>query len=397
MQIIIIVSLLSGVMLLIGLYINGRSHVMASISREAFPSIPSSNDPITFPKVVMIIPVTGRKPGMKTGLKSLLNQDYPNYEVFFVTRDMEDPASNMIQGLLSEKTQARQILSGPAVHCGQKNHNLLAGIAAAESFVEIFVFCDSTHRAPPDLLHRLTNPIIQGQAVMTTGFHRIVPGDHHLATLGMLWTVLGIHLLQGIPMFTQPWGGATAISRSLFETHGVGQLWARTAVDDFSMGPHLRKRGVRCTPVPTACLDTPLAKQTFSEWNKWLTRQLLYLKFYTPGAWLAASFGVYLIIGPFLWTGISIIGIQSGVFHWNMFWTCCGFLGLFTLIGLGFRRLIPNPSPPRIPWIMSFYFILFMTSWCYIKTWFTNTLKWKGIFYRIAWGGRVKGIHFKTE
>jgi cellulose synthase/poly-beta-1,6-N-acetylglucosamine synthase-like glycosyltransferase len=343
------------------------------------------------PKAVIIIPVTGNNPGMKMCLESLLNQDYANYETFFVTRDMDDPATAVIQELLSGKNNVRHILSGPATVCGQKNHNLLAGVSAAVPSVEILVFCDSSHQAPPGLLSDLIRPIAEGDAVMTTGFHRVAPGDSRLATLGMLWSVLGIHLLQGISAFTQPWGGAMAILRSVFETHGVDRIWAETVVDDFSMGPYLRKEGIRCKPVPTACLTTPLAGQTLNGWNTWLTRQLLYLKFYTPGSWLVAALAVYLLAGSIIIAGVSVICSISGVFPWSMALAGVGFFIIFTGLGMLCRGLVPNPPPPG-PWMASFYTLHFMTFWCYAKTWFTNTLSWKDISYKITWRGKVQKI-----
>jgi cellulose synthase/poly-beta-1,6-N-acetylglucosamine synthase-like glycosyltransferase len=328
---------------------------------------------------------------MKVCLKSLLDQDYPNYETFFVTRDMEDPASATIQELLSDGKNARHIISGPAIGCGQKNHNLLAGVAAIVPSVEILVFCDSSHQAPASLLSDLIRPIAESDTVMTTGFHRVTPGDFRLATLGMLWTVLGIHLLQGITIFTQPWGGAMAIRRKVFETHGVDRLWARTVVDDFSMGPYLRKEGIRCKPVSKACLITPLAGQKLYEWNTWLTRQLLYMKFYTPGSWLAAALAAYLLVGPIILAGTAVICSLLGLFPWSMSLAGLGFFLIFTGIGILYRGLVPNPIPLG-PWIASFYTFHFMTFWCYAKTWFTNTLSWKDISYKITWRGKVQKI-----
>jgi len=31
----------------------------------------------------------------------------------------------------------------------------------------------------------------------------------------------------------------------------------------------------------------------------------------------------------------------------------------------------------------------FMTVWCYLRTWTTFTMRWRGIAYKVTWGGRV--------
>ena len=34
-----------------------------------------------------------------------------------------------------------------------------------------------------------------------------------------------MRLLQGLSAFTQPWGGAMAMTRAAFERYGVARLW----------------------------------------------------------------------------------------------------------------------------------------------------------------------------
>ncbi len=391
-QIGILVSLALELVLLGGLVFCGHSHVLASLNVRYLSKVKNvSGEPAELPEAVMIVPVAGEVPGMKACLESLLDQEYPNYKMIFVTRDMEDPAAAIIQEMLSDGKNAQHILGGPATLCGQKNQNLLAGIAAAGPSADILVFCDSSHQAHPSLLHELIMPIAQENAFMTTGFHRIVPGDFGVATLGTLCSVLCIHMLQGIRIFTQPWGGATAIRRTVFEIHGVDRLWAENIVDDFSMGPFLRKKGIRCKPVSAACLTTPLAGQTLYEWNTWLTRQILYMKFCTPGAWLAAALAAYLLVAPIFLAGATIFGSLFGLFSWSMALAGLGFFILFTGIGIWCRVLVPEPVPLG-PWVATFFTLHFMAFWCYIKTWFRNTLSWKGVSYRVTWGGKVKKV-----
>jgi ceramide glucosyltransferase len=66
---------------------------------------------------------------------------------------------------------------------------------------------------------------------------------------------------------------------------------------------------------------------------------------------------------------------------------------LLAVTGLGawFRTLVPVPVPLG-PWLMGFYANIFVTCWCYLKTWLTDTIAWRGISYQVAWGGRVKKV-----
>ena len=61
-----------------------------------------------------------------------------------------------------------QVVAGPATTCGQKNHNILAGIRAA-STAEVYVFYDSTHLANQHFVTNLVAPIARDDAAMDRG------------------------------------------------------------------------------------------------------------------------------------------------------------------------------------------------------------------------------------
>ena len=199
MEIFFLLSLALGLLLPYGIYFLGKAHVRGGFAGQARSADAATRNPShCAPRVGVIIPLTGDTPVMKACLESLLDQSYPNYEAIFVTCSSNDPAVQIVNRVIQTKKNARHIVSGAASRCSQKNHNLLAGLADLDSSIEILVFCDCTHWAPQRFLTDLVSPIVSGKAVMTTGFHRVVPGDCRLPTLGMLVSVMAIHLMQGI-------------------------------------------------------------------------------------------------------------------------------------------------------------------------------------------------------
>jgi hypothetical protein len=328
---------------------------------------------------------------MEAALESLLSQPYPNYETVLITRDLEDPATPLVRALLAHHPHSRHIVSGPAAGCSQKNHNILAGVGALDDSVEILVFCDSTHQARPNFLRELIHPLVTGAASLTSGFHRIIPGDARVPTLGMLQTVLTLHLLHGFAAIALPWGGATAMLRSVFHNGGIAGVLGTNVLDDFPLGLRLLRFGIRTAPVATAILDTPLAGQTMTGWSTWLTRQMLYAKYIMPGAWLAASLAVWVLAGPILLAVLAGLGGVVGLVDPPLALISLGFLLTLTAIGAWCRTLVPHPVPLG-PWLLAFYANIFMACRCYIKTWHTDTIAWRGISYRVTWGGRVREI-----
>jgi len=351
----------------------------------------SPREPERWPPAALTMPVAGAAPGLRERLNSLLNQDYPHYRVIFATRDQEDPATAVIQALISGHPQAGHVFSGPAAACGQKNHNLLAGLRTVGEGPEVLAFCDSNQLAPPNFLKELVRPIARGEAAVVSGYHHILPEDYRLPTLGRAISVLTLYLTKPFKRLNQPWGGATAISRSLFDSLGVAKIWAENVVDDVSLAARLIKAKIPVGLAPNACLLTPLAGETFSGWGQWLTRQWLYLKFCLPGTWLAAGLLQHLLAFLVLLAGarclLALLGLTSAV----PALAAALFLTLLTCLGVALRPLHPRPGPLK-SWLAAFYAAIFIASWCHLKTWFTQEMHWRGLSYRVTRGGKVTPV-----
>ncbi len=375
-----LVLLILGVLVLVG----GRA------LKDGSPG-DQSKEPERWPPVALIVPLTGAAPGLGDRLNSLLTQDYSDYQVIFATRDREDPATEVIDSFIPRFPQARLALSGRATACGQKNHNLLAGLRTIGEGPEILAFCDSNQLAPAYWLKELVRPIALGKAAVTSGYHHIIPQDKRIATLGRAISVLTLYLTKGFKRLNQPWGGATGIARSLFESLGVAKLWAENVVDDVSLAARLIKAGILVGEAPGACLATPLGGETLTGWGQWLTRQWLYLKFCLPGTWLAAGLLQHLLaLLVVLAGGRCLLGFMGWTSPASAL-TAAVFLALLTGLGAALRPLHPSPGPLK-SWLPAFYAAIFMASWCHLKTCFTQELHWRGITYLVTWGGRVTEV-----
>lgn len=348
--------------------------------------------PRQWPKVALLVPVAGAAADLRDNLRSLLSQDYPDYQVIFITRDMQDPASPAIAALIPEYPHARLVLSGPAVSCGQKNHNLLAGLRLVAGAPEILVFCDSTHLAPVNWLEEMVAPIIQGQVAVVSGYHHVLPQDRGLAAWGRAITVLFLYLTKPMARLNQPWGGATAIKRQVFEDLQIAPLWSQNVVDDVSLAARLQEKGLWVGLAAGVSLDTPLQKETLAGWSDWLTRQWLYLKFCLPGIWLAGGGLFFLLAGLVLLAGIRCLAAPLG---FTPSLACPGFLAALTAMAAAFRSIHPQP-PGLWVWLRAFYAAIFMAAWCHLRTWPSREIRWRGITYRVGRKGRVLGIKIKT-
>ena len=347
--------------------------------------------PDRWPEVALIVPVTGAAPGLAMRLATLMTQDYPRYQVLLVTRDAKDPATPVITGAIWGRPHVRHVVAGPAQGCAQKNYNLLAGIRLLGAGPQVLAFCDSNQMAPPTFLRDLVRPIACGEAAVTSGYHHVIPRERGVASLARAVVVLMLYLTKGLSWFNQPWGGATAIARELFDTLNVDCLWSRTVVDDVSLAARLKKAHVRVSLAARATLTTVVDGDTLSDWTHWLFRQLIYLKFYFPGSWLAAGIFQIVVLALVILAAAACLLAPWGWVSPAVSVPALLFLAILTGQGLWMRRHHPCPGPP-LPWLGAFYTAMFLGSWVYVQTGLTQTINWRGISYRVNWRGEVVDI-----
>lgn len=344
-----------------------------------------------WPRVAVLVPVTGAAAGLEARLQRLLKQDYPDYQVVFATRDAADPATAVILSLMPRYPQARHVLAGPARSCGQKNHNLLAAVKLVGLAPEILVFCDSNQEAPASWLKELVAPIVRGEAQVSSGFHHVMAREPGIAALGRAVTVLALYLTKGFRRLNQPWGGATAIRRSLFEHLDVAKLWAGNIVDDVSLAARLVQAGIPVGIPIGASLFTPLHQETPAGWRDWLIRQWLYLKFCMPATWLAGGLLVHLLLALMGLAGVRLLLLPLGLVSGGAALAGALFLAGLIWLGLALRSYHPQPGPAA-KWLLAFFAALGMASWCHLKTLSTMEMHWRAMVYRVGWRGRVVEI-----
>ena len=384
-------------MVLIFSYLSVLIFVGGRPLRSAAAALEIDRPSSPWPRLALLVPVTGAAAGLEGRLQALLRQDYPDYEVVFATRDAQDPATAVIQSLIPRYPRARHVVAGPARSCGQKNFNLLAALKLVGQTPEILVFCDSNQEAPPEWLRELTALLAAGKAEVSSGFHHLIAADFRLAGLGRAVTVLTLYVAKGLRLLNQPWGGSTAIRRSLFEELKVAALWAENVVDDVSLGARLAWAGIRVGVPRGARLYTHLEGETLGDWSRWLTRQWLYMKFCMPLNWLAQGLVVHLLLAlvalalatPLL----ALVGLFSGTLP---IVAAVLFLAGMVWLGIALRSLHPSPGPLR-QWLAAFLAAIAMGSWCHLQSVFIKEMHWRGIAYRVGWRGRVIEVSSDLE
>ena len=237
------------------------------------------------PPVTLICPCKGLDAELELNLRSLLDQDYPDYEVLFVVAEESDPAQAVCARLAQQSRRpARVVIAGLSEGRGEKVHNLEVGVDAARPESEVFVFADSDGRPHKKWVRRLVARLAQPGTGAATTFRWYIPEPNFLSGLQSAWNaVTGAYFIwEGERR--NCWGGGTALRRSTFEQANVRRFWAGCVSDDLMLSRALREAGMKIAFVPRCLVAThhPIT------WRKFLafgTRQLTVMRVYEATTW----------------------------------------------------------------------------------------------------------------
>src|SRR5713226_7150160 len=107
------------------------------------------------PFASVIAPCRGLEDGLSENISALFQQNYPTYEIIFVTDRADDPALGLIDEVRAEVQNVLQddldraakcVVAGPATESGQKVHNLRVAVLEVDPRCEVLVFVDTDAR-----------------------------------------------------------------------------------------------------------------------------------------------------------------------------------------------------------------------------------------------------------
>lgn len=290
----------------------GRRHARA-IAASLKTAELKTNQAAWTPKATLIVPVKGSELGLAENLRSLLDQDYPDYETLIVARDEDDPAAVVARALLGQTApgaRVRFIIAGPGPSdTGEKINNLVAAVAAACTASEVLAFADSDGRVAGGWLRALVAPLENAPVGASTGYRWYFPENGGFWPLvRSVWnsTIAG-NFGAGSPSFA--WGGAMAVRRETFQSAGVAKYWRGSVSDDYRLTQAIRAAGLAIVFSPRAMVASGEAngqKYSTGEFLRWAVRQLTITRVYGPKLFWPAL-GAHVIYCGAMAAGIAAI------------------------------------------------------------------------------------------
>ena len=355
------------------------------------------------PFASVIAPCRDLEEGLLENLGALFTQNYPTYEIIFVTDSADDSSLSVIRKLISAESltgrvSTRVVIAGSAIDSGQKVHNLRAAVLETDPRSEVLVFVDSDTRPNPEWLRSLVAPLADKEIGAATGYRWFIADKGGLASqLRSAWNASIASALGERDDKNFCWGGSTAIRRSTFDKLQIRERWRGTVSDDFTMTRVLQEAKLPIHFVP-ACLVPALDDCTFRELFEFTNRQLKITRVYAAHLWKAVLIGSLLFCLVFL-GGAILIGARA--LHHSSFVVALILLSIIYLLGTlkahirmkAIVLLLPRYERElRRGWIFHLVLWPFTSAlylWNALVAASSRRIKWRGITYELKSASQV--------
>ncbi|MGE3727635.1 MAG: glycosyltransferase [Candidatus Sericytochromatia bacterium] len=356
-------------------------------------ALPGDKPAQEWPRVALISPCKDLDPDFEDNMRMLLQQDYPNYEIVFVTLDEQDDSYPVLQRMVAESpVPARLLLGGFSKKRCQKLDNIMAAMDALDESIDIYAFVDSDARVSSDWLRNLVAPLAQENIGASTSYRWYRPEPGRAITYALaLWTGYQFSNFY-LNRYVATWGGSMAITRKRFEALNIRKEWDNALSDDCVLNECVRRAGYRVEFV-AASMTSLSSEYSLKDILIFAVRQCVIGKHTLKEAWygslimltlihLAGGVGLWQLFSA-LQTGEPIAFTTWGMlsFIWAGVVQCALFIEALNLIRD--RRPDSDPLGGKVYWALWSPFAYIFVWLTLLASAFTDRFVWRQIYYRM--------------
>ncbi len=347
------------------------------------------NVPPTAPGVTLLKPLCGLEPNLRENLVSFFDQDYPNFEIIFGTRNDEDPALELVRSIQKEfpNVPIKIVFSGEPDRPNAKVCSLEKMYEHA-SYDYLFI-SDSDVLVTPNYIREVVGPLLNPDVGLVWCPYRGMPTGgiwSSLEALGMSVEmtsgVIVADLLSGTDFALGP---TMAIRREVLDSiGGMGSL-ADYCADDFVLGNEVYKSG-RKVVISDHIIDHVVMNRSFKSSMLHHLRWTKSTRFSRPAGHFssvltyAMPFGIFGAIVAFA-AGMPVLGLSL------LGWAILNRIIMALVAGYGVVR---DRRSLVYCWLYPVRDLLGFLLWC--GSYCGRTVDWRGEKYRLVEKGRMVRI-----
>jgi cellulose synthase/poly-beta-1,6-N-acetylglucosamine synthase-like glycosyltransferase len=361
------------------------------------------------PKTAVILCLRGADPFLPNCLRSLLSQNYPNYDLKLIIDSPEDPAFKITKEIITEINATNyesSTLRTVRHNCSLKCNSLVQAISDLDDSYQVIALVDADTIVHPNWLKELVTPLTNEKVGLTTGNRWYVPTGKYWGSLvryaGNVSTVVQMFLFQ------VPWGGSLALKKQVIKETQLLEKWGEAFGDDMFLHKIVKRQGWQIKFVPSS-LILNREEIDLSSLFPTLQRLILCSRLYHPN-WFAL---IGDIISSIIFPTLTIL-LASGLLlvgEWNLATSLFQSYGIYILglllimltMELGVQEIFRSQAQliPQIPLItiIKMWIAIPFTQWFYglavLSSLWMSKVTWRGLTYRInsPWNIRLIEYH----
>ncbi|MTJ07659.1 glycosyltransferase family 2 protein [Anabaena sp. UHCC 0204] len=361
------------------------------------------------PKTAVILCLRGADPFLPNCVRSLLKQNYPQYDLKLIIDSKEDPAFKIVTETINELGATNvQISTLRAVrhNCSLKCSALLQAVSDLDNAYQVIAFIDADTIVHPHWLRELVTPLMDAKVGLTTGNRWYLPTGNYWGSLvrysGNVSTVVQMFLFQ------IPWGGTLAIKTEVLNRIELLDKWGEVLTDDMLLHKLLKQHKLQIKFVPSL-LMLNREESNLQNLLESLKRLILGSRLYHP-QWLAIVSEAFSSI---LIPNVVIIVIFQLLFQAQWYAAALllasyvsytmGLLLLMLLMELGVHKVLSHQGeqlPKLSPFtIIKMLIAIPLTQWVYglvmLSSLWTSTITWRGLTYRVQGRENIRLVEYR--
>ncbi len=385
---------------LLGLAVFGllASTVVAGIVLSAVPEYlkergAARSRPAFTPPLTLLKPLHGAEPGLAEYLATFFDQDYPEYEILFCTREADDPGLGIARRVASRfpRIPAKFLFTG-----GQPGYinDKVASMELMESAAAhgILVISDSDVRVGPGYLRAVAQPFADAQVGAVTCPYRGIaaeggPGARIWAQLEavgmsveMTAGVLAARAVEGMQFVLGP---TMAFRREIVRRMGGFRVTADYCADDFILGNEAFKLGAKVV-LSHYAIDHMVINSGFVSTVKHQVRWMKSTRFSRPNGHLGTALTFSIPFGLLAWASAAALGHPwwgPGLFGWSV--------ATRIALALAVGRAVVNDTS----WfgLLVLFPLRDLMGFCFwAASYFSNRIVWRDRILELLPGGRMR-------
>jgi cellulose synthase/poly-beta-1,6-N-acetylglucosamine synthase-like glycosyltransferase len=359
------------------------------------------------PKTAVILCLRGVDPFLSNCLRSLLNQNYPQYDLKLVVDSYDDAAWKIATDISQQAATNVQIspLKMLRYNCSLKCSSLVQAISELDDSYKVVALIDADMVPHANWLRELVTPLTHPKVGATTGNRWYVPTGNYWGTMvryqGNISNVVQMFL------FGIPWGGNLALKTEIFRETALLDKWGQALNEDKLLCKVLKKQKMQVKFVPSLILNRE--ECDLPSLLSCLERQLLSSRLYHP-LWSAVIGDVVSsILVPTLAILLGLVALLSG--QWDAAALCFGNFAIYTVglffLMLGFevgiqpliRFQVQTNTKISVISLLKMLIAIPLTQWVYglafLSSLRASTVNWRGVSYEVKgpWNIRLIKYH----